>query len=167
MGDKSAARPGPRAVVQKIDQRLTELITTRYPDRRQRPGYGRLAREISEATGGSISSTYLWQLATGRQHNPTLEQLDVLAEFFEVPIEYFYNDAVADQVRDRGVGGTASEPGTDAETGASELLRQKLAEQDVQTIAMRAGSMSPALRQQLLEMMEILDPRPPRDEDQQ
>ncbi|WP_167461167.1 helix-turn-helix domain-containing protein [Nocardia brasiliensis] len=162
MGDRSPVRPSTRAVVQKIEQRLTELIAARYPDRRERPGYGRLAGEICEATGGAISGTYLWQLATGKKRNPTLEQLDVLAEFFGVPIEYFYNDAVAQNVRDRGARLAASE----SESGIAEsaLLRRQLAEQDVQKIAMRAGSMSPALRQQLLKMMETLDPKPPQGE---
>ncbi|WP_433657867.1 helix-turn-helix domain-containing protein [Nocardia sp. CA-128927] len=153
--------------MQKIEQRLTELIAARYPDRRERPGYGRLASEICEATGGAISGTYLWQLATGKKRNPTLEQLDVLAEFFDVPIEYFYNDAVAADVRERVSQSARSEPAADTETEESALLRQKLAEQDVQMIAMRAGSMSPALRQQLLKMMESLDPTPPRNEDRQ
>lgn len=97
MGDEPA-RPSGRPLVQKIDQRLTALIEALYPDARTRPGYIRLAHEISETTHGSISGTYLWELATGKKRNLTLEQLDVLAEFFEVPPEFFFNDEVAERV---------------------------------------------------------------------
>uniref|UniRef100_UPI003F496840 hypothetical protein n=1 Tax=Nocardia suismassiliense TaxID=2077092 RepID=UPI003F496840 len=97
MGDEPA-RPSGRPLVQKIDQRLTALIEALYPDERTRPGYIRLAQEISETTDGSISGTYLWELATGKKRNLTLEQLDVLAEFFEVPPEFFFNDEVAERV---------------------------------------------------------------------
>ncbi|MEU7059068.1 hypothetical protein [Streptomyces sp. NPDC046197] len=81
-----------------LDERLGSLITTFYPDERKRPGYARLARLIRERTGGSISATYLWELATGRKRNVTLEQLAVLAEFFGVPLEYFINDEVSRRV---------------------------------------------------------------------
>jgi transcriptional regulator with XRE-family HTH domain len=89
-----AGRPSPR----RIDQRLNELILALYPDPRQRPGYAKLAALIREATGREISRTYLWELATGKKSNVTLEQLDVLAEFFGVPPEYFINDEVAGRV---------------------------------------------------------------------
>ncbi|MFD6156475.1 hypothetical protein ACFWF7_42330 [Nocardia sp. NPDC060256] len=94
MADELADRP----LVQKIGQRLTELIVALYPDQLKRPGYGRLATEIRAATGGTISGTYLWELATGKKRNLTLGQLDILAEFFGVPPEYFFNDEVAERV---------------------------------------------------------------------
>ncbi|MCM6779065.1 hypothetical protein NDR87_36890 [Nocardia sp. CDC159] len=98
MADRPAPRPACRPLVRKIDERLVHLIGLRYPDERTRPGYARLAHEIRAATGGTISGTYLWELATGKKRNLTLEQLDILAEFFEVPPEYFFNDEVAERV---------------------------------------------------------------------
>ncbi|GAA3493937.1 hypothetical protein GCM10019016_010360 [Streptomyces prasinosporus] len=74
------------------------MIAALYPDERKRPGYARLAKEIRETTGGTISGTYLWELATGKKRNVTLEQLDVLAEFFGVPPEYFLNEETAERV---------------------------------------------------------------------
>ncbi|GFM95222.1 helix-turn-helix domain-containing protein [Streptomyces fulvorobeus] len=88
-----------RPLLQKFDQRLNELIQAIYPDPRKRPGFSRLAKEIREATGGTISATYLWELSTGKKRNVTLEQLDVLAEFFGVPPEYFLNDEASERVR--------------------------------------------------------------------
>ncbi|MEU7176388.1 XRE family transcriptional regulator [Micromonospora tulbaghiae] len=91
-------KPSERPLLRKFDQRLNELIAALYPDERKRPGYGRLAKEIRETTGGAISGTYLWELATGKKRNVTLEQLDVLAEFFGVPPEYFLNEETAERV---------------------------------------------------------------------
>ncbi|MZE77565.1 hypothetical protein GTY57_11245 [Streptomyces sp. SID5475] len=85
-------------MVREFGQRLNELIAAMYPDQRKRPGYARLAKEIRETTGGAISGTYLWELATGKKRNVTLEQLDVLAEFFGVPPEYFLNEETAERV---------------------------------------------------------------------
>lgn len=87
-----------RPLLQDLDERLGSLIATFYPDERKRPGYARLAQLIRESTGRTISGTYLWELATGRKRNVTLEQLAVLAEFFGVPLEYFVNDDVSRRV---------------------------------------------------------------------
>ncbi|MGX1759501.1 hypothetical protein ACWIG5_21740 [Streptomyces lydicus] len=98
MTSSASAPDQPGRLVRKIDVRLNELITALYPDERKRPGYSKLAKEIREATGGAISGTYLWELATGKKRNVTLDQLDVLAEYFGVPLEYFFNDDVAERV---------------------------------------------------------------------
>ncbi|TJZ44218.1 hypothetical protein FCH28_31455 [Streptomyces piniterrae] len=119
-----------------MDQRLTELITALYPDERKRPGYAKLAREIGETTGGAISGTYLWELATGRKRNVTLEQLDVLAQFFDVPSEYFLNDDVAERVN-------------------SQLkLLGALRDTRVRNLALRAEGLSPQTLDVLLTMVD-------------
>lgn len=87
-----------RSLLQQLDQRLTHLIKTIYPDESKRPGYSRLAQEIHEKTGRKISSTYLWELATGRKRNVTVEQLEVLADFFGVPPAYFFDEEAAAKV---------------------------------------------------------------------
>uniref|UniRef100_A0AAU2UWD6 HTH cro/C1-type domain-containing protein n=1 Tax=Streptomyces sp. NBC_00003 TaxID=2903608 RepID=A0AAU2UWD6_9ACTN len=97
-GHEGSSVPPGRPLLRKLDQRLNELIAALYPDERKRPGYAKLAAEIRQSTGGAISGTYLWELATGKKRNVTLEQLDVLAEFFGVPPEYFLNEEVADRV---------------------------------------------------------------------
>lgn len=95
---RSTPEPSERPILRKFDQRLKELIAALYPDERKRPGYARLAKEIRETSGGAISGTYLWELATGKKRNVTLEQLDVLAQFFGVPPEYFLNEETAERV---------------------------------------------------------------------
>ena len=133
--DTSTPSPANRPPVRRIDQRLTELITALYPDERKRPGYAKLAREIAETTGGAISGTYLWELATGRKRNVTLEQLDVLAQFFDVPSEYFLNDNVAERVN-------------------SQLkLLAALRDTRVRNLALRAEGLSPQTLDVLLTMV--------------
>ncbi len=126
-----SGRPSPRG----LDQRLNKLIATLYPDERTRPGYAALSREIRESTGGKISGTYLWELATGKKHNVTLEQLDVLAVFFGVPLEYFLSDPVAERVN-------------------SQLaLASALRDTRVRNLALRAEGLSAASLDALLTMV--------------
>ncbi|MFB9904771.1 XRE family transcriptional regulator [Allokutzneria oryzae] len=63
----------------------------------RRPGgdqhsHEEVAKACREATGESFSATYLWQLRTGRRDNPTKRHLEALAEFFQVPPAYFFDD---------------------------------------------------------------------------
>ncbi|MEU3501958.1 hypothetical protein ABZ726_14710 [Streptomyces hundungensis] len=132
MGGEPPERNEVRPLLRKFDQRLTELIHAFYPNEQQRPGYARLAREISAATGGSISGTYLWELASGKKRNITLEQLDVLAQFFGVPPEYFLNEEVSQRVK------------------AQLALATALRDTKVRNLAMRASGLSPAALDSLL-----------------
>ncbi|WP_431780371.1 hypothetical protein [Streptomyces chumphonensis] len=132
MAGEPADHDGVRPLLRKFDQRLTALIQALYPDEQQRPGYTRLAREISSATGGSISGTYLWELATGKKRNVSLEQLDVLAQFFGVPPEYFLNEEVSERVE------------------AQLALATALRDAKVRSLAMRASGLSPASLDSLL-----------------
>lgn len=126
---------GNRPLLAKFDQRLSELIAALYPDERQRPGYAKIAAQIRQTTGGTISATYLWELATGKKRNVTLEQLDVLAEFFGVPPEYFFDDQVAERVN-------------------SQLkLAAALRDTRVRNLALRADGLSPETLDALLTMV--------------
>ncbi|KOU38735.1 hypothetical protein [Streptomyces sp. WM6378] len=101
MSSRSAPHEPSRRLLNQLDERLQGLIATIYPDERKRPGYAKLAEDIRATTGGSISGTYLWELATGKKRNVTLQQLAVLSEYFGVPPEYFLNDEVAKRVNDQ------------------------------------------------------------------
>ncbi|MEV5239170.1 hypothetical protein AB0K89_08650 [Streptomyces cinnamoneus] len=134
-GDR-VPRQGDRPLLRAFDQRLNELIAAIYPDERKRPGYARLAKEIRDTTGGSISGTYLWELATGKKRNVTLEQLDVLAEFFGVPPEYFLSEEVAERVN------------------AQLALAIALRDTRVRNLALRADGLSAATLDALLTMVD-------------
>ncbi|MEU5087752.1 hypothetical protein [Streptomyces sp. NPDC021356] len=126
---------GGRPLLAQFGERLRALIVALYPDERQRPGYAKLAAQIRQSTGGTISATYLWELATGKKRNLTVEQLDVLAEFFGVPPEYFFDDEAAERVR------------------AQLKLASALRDARVRNLAMRADGLSPQTLDALLTMV--------------
>ncbi|MEU5977789.1 hypothetical protein [Streptomyces sp. NPDC047315] len=149
--EKGTPESSGRPLLRKFDQRLNELIAALYPDERRRPGYARLAKEIREATGGTISGTYLWELATGKKRNVTLEQLDVLAEYFGVPPEYFLNEEAAQRVN------------------AQLQLARALRDARVRNLALRAEGLTPESLDALLIMVEqvrtMQNLAPPEDSD--
>ncbi|MEU7135714.1 hypothetical protein [Streptomyces sp. NPDC046261] len=137
-GSQQAPDHNDRPLLRKFDQRLSELIAaTARPDGCRRPGYARLAKEIRDTTGRTISGTYLWELATGKKRNVTLEQLDVLAEYFGVPPEYFLDDDEAGRrIDDR------------------RRLAVALRDAKVRNLALRADGLSPACLDALIAMVD-------------
>ena len=83
-----APEPEPTSLAAKIDK-LFQVV--RKPNREQY-SHDEVARSCREATGESFSTTYLWQLRTGRRDNPTKRHLEALAQFFGVPPAYFFDD---------------------------------------------------------------------------
>lgn len=45
--------------------------------------------QVQRATGNRITASYVWKLRTGAMRNPGLSALEALADFFEVPLDYF------------------------------------------------------------------------------
>lgn len=72
----------------KID-RLFEVV--RRPDG-ERYTHDEVAQACRDATGETFSTTYVWQLRTGKRDNPTKRHLEALAGFFQVPPAYFFDD---------------------------------------------------------------------------
>ncbi|MER7568314.1 hypothetical protein ABTZ93_35955 [Streptomyces sp. NPDC097941] len=138
MGDSDQGTPQDdgRSLVEKFDQRLNQLIHAHYPNERTRPGFARLAAEVREVTGRSISATYLWELSTGKKRNVTLEQLGVLAEFFGVPPAYFLDDQVAERI------------------GEQLALASALRDAKVRDLAMRSAGLSSVSLDAILAIVE-------------
>lgn len=84
----AAAEPSKTTLAEKIDK-LFQVV--RRPDR-EPYSHEEVATACREATGESFSTTYLWQLRTGRRDNPTKRHLEALAQFFQVPPAYFFDD---------------------------------------------------------------------------
>lgn len=85
--EQSPASP-PGALAQKIDA-LFQAV--RRPNREQF-SHEEVAKACRESTGETFSATYLWQLRTGRRDNPTKRHLEALAQFFQVPAAYFFDE---------------------------------------------------------------------------
>lgn len=97
-----------------------------------------VAKACREATGESFSATYLWQLRTGRRDNPTKRHLEALAQFFEVPVAYFFDNAQASAI-------------------AEELeLLGALRDASVRSMALRAVNLSPEAVGTISDMIDVI-----------
>jgi transcriptional regulator with XRE-family HTH domain len=120
----------------QLGRKINHLVAALYPDASSRPGFAKLAQQIRERTNSSFSSTYLWELATGKKNNLTQSTLATLAEFFGVPQEYFLNDEVAARV--------------DAQLDLALSLRNR----KVRSIALRAEGLSDRTLDSILTMID-------------
>jgi hypothetical protein len=138
-----------------VAARLNELFAgvTWTDDRGRRREYStpEVARAISAdpAHETTLSRVYLATLRSGANANPTVAVLKAIAKFFD----------------ERRAPGTApitasfllGEGDPAADDPEARELRDKLADRQVRMIAMRAGDMTPAVRRQVLQMLDILD----------
>lgn len=84
---------GPATEPGLFAMRLDQLFRTVHPAGRGSYTPAEVAAAINEAAGENvISSTYLWQLRTGRRDNPTYRHLLGIARFFGVSPRYFFPD---------------------------------------------------------------------------
>lgn len=141
---RGQARKGVSGVAQGETRRrtLAEKIdilfqTVRRPNRDMFSN-DEVATACREATGESFSATYLWQLRTGRRDNPTMRHLEALAQFFGVPVAYFFDDdqstAIARELELLGV----------------------LRDAGVRNVALRALTLSPEGIDTLNDMIDVL-----------
>ncbi|MBS2539432.1 XRE family transcriptional regulator [Catenulispora sp. NF23] len=125
---------GRRTLAEKID---ILFQTVRRPNR-ELFSNDEVATACREATGESFSATYLWQLRTGRRDNPTMRHLEALAQFFEVPVAYFFDDDQSSAI-------------------ARELeLLGVLRDAGVRNVALRALTLSPEGIDTLNDMIDVL-----------
>jgi hypothetical protein len=138
-----------------VAARLNELFATVtwVDDRGRRREYStpQVAKAISDdpSHDTTVSRVYLATLRSGANANPTVAILKAIAKFFDER-----RPAGAAPITAAFVLGDDLRAGDDAE---AEELRRKLADQQVRMIAMRAGDMTPALRRQVLQMLDILE----------
>ena len=84
-----------------LADRLNELFA-RVP----RPGTvqpysnDRAAEELSSA-GVSVTGAYLGQLRSGKKSNPSARLVAGIAELFDVPVTYFFDEAQAQRITDQ------------------------------------------------------------------
>lgn len=132
--DPEQQTAGPLAA--KLD-RLFDIV--RRPDRQPYSNED-VARACRESTGESFSSTYLWQLRTGRRDNPTKRHLEALAMFFQVPPAYFFDDQAAEIAEQLELLGALRDAG-------------------VRSIALRAISLSPDALDTVSDLIDIIKRR--------
>jgi transcriptional regulator with XRE-family HTH domain len=92
----------------------------------------------------TISQSYIWQLRKGKKDNPTLKHLQALADFFGVPVAYFFDDDVTGRIEEQ------------LATLAAERAKLREEGSQVKLMAMRAGELSPQRRHQVMELLDVV-----------
>jgi len=129
-----APEPEPTSLAAKIDKLFQVVRKTN----REQYSHDEVARACREATGESFSTTYLWQLRTGRRDNPTKRHLEALAQFFQVSPAYFFDDEQSAKI-------------------AEELeLLGALRDAGVRNVALRAVTLSPAGLDTISDMIDAI-----------
>jgi transcriptional regulator with XRE-family HTH domain len=88
------------------------------------------------AAGVAMSAAYLSQLRTGKRDNPSARHLAAIARLFEVPTDYFFDQAVAEKIN------------------ADLKLLAAVRDSGVQRIALRAQVLSPESLSEIAGMIE-------------
>jgi hypothetical protein len=147
---ESAERP-PATVAARLNELFATVTWVDERGRRREYSTPQVAKAISDdpSHDTTVSRVYLATLRSGANANPTVAILKAIAKFFDerraagiVPITASF------------LLGEDDPAGDDQEAVE---LRRKLADRQVRMIAMRAGDMTPALRRQVLQMLDILD----------
>jgi transcriptional regulator with XRE-family HTH domain len=113
-------------------ERLARLIATVHPPDRKPYSYREIAQGVAELTGVSMSATHVQQLAVGARRDPKRSHIQALAQFFGVPVTYFFDDEVAGQI-DSQVGDVVVWRDTEARGMAERAMR--LSPRDRETIS--------------------------------
>ncbi|WP_410658237.1 helix-turn-helix domain-containing protein [Amycolatopsis sp. lyj-112] len=132
--------PG-RSLAEKLDH-LFANVTRRNG---HEFSYEEVASAIT-AAGVTISQSYVWQLRKGKKDNPTLKHLQGLADFFGVPVTYFFNEDVSDRV-DRQLEFLRAEQAR---------LREMVDTDEVRLMAMRAGELTTDRRELVKNLLDVV-----------
>ncbi|MEE1753161.1 hypothetical protein [Streptomyces sp. SP18CS02] len=135
-----------RSLAERLNALFAMVLRTDARGRQREYSTAEVAKAVTADPSHSetLSRSYLAMLRNGSQANPTLSVLESLAKFF-------------DDHREPGSAPITIHALVAEEDPEDELLRQRLASHQVRAIAMRAGAMTPAMREQLLKMIEVFD----------
>ncbi|GAA3340551.1 hypothetical protein GCM10020358_28610 [Amorphoplanes nipponensis] len=140
----------PATVAARLNQLFATITWTDERGRTREYSNPQVARAITDdpAHDTSVSRVYLATLRSGANANPTVAVLKAIAKFFDER-----RPAGRPPVTASFLLGEDDPAGEDPE---ARELRHKLADRQVRMIAMRAGDMSPAVRRQVLRMLDVL-----------
>jgi transcriptional regulator with XRE-family HTH domain len=128
------SQPG-RTLAQKLDN----LVRTVHEPGRGPYSTREIADAINQRHGAQvISHSTVANLLSGKQTTPTKAVLELLAEFFRVPISYFFDDAMA------------------ARLGAELELVAALRDAGVRDLALRVAGLDDDARRAVMAMIDAL-----------
>ena len=139
-----AQEPAP---AQTLAAKLNHLFATRLrPDRKEYSNEQVATAILATKSVKTLSQSYIWQLRNGVKDNPTVRHLQGLSNFFDVPVAYFFDDDVSDRV-DQQLEEIKAE---------QDRLTEIAAGSELQLLAMRASELSPARRQQVMDLLDVV-----------
>lgn len=136
-------------LAERLNSWFADAATPDTVGRLREPSTSEVAKAISDDPRHdvTISRSYLTALRNGSQTNPTVSVLSAIVTYFQsrdmtlpVSVSALINETPP---------ANAAEP--------NDGWAQALADRQVQSIAMRAGRLTPELREQLLSIMDVLD----------
>ena len=119
-----------------LAEKINRLFETMHPAGRGALSNEEVADAIRARGGPTISGQYLWQLRKGKRDNPTRQHIQALAQYFRVPVAYFFDDALTEAY--------------DADMEAIAALRDA----DIRQIAVRAADLTSTGRRAVLALIE-------------
>jgi ESX-1-secreted protein regulator len=119
-----------------LAEKIDRLFKAVHPAGRREYSYEEVSRGIRARGITTMSDSLLWELRTGKKDNPKMRQIEALADFFGVPVTYFFDTADSAQLYEQ-----------------IESLPIAL-DSDVRRIALRAADLSPESRAVIGEMIE-------------
>lgn len=122
--DEQATPPGVASLT--LADKLDRCFRTMHPADRGEWTYREVSAEIAK-TGVSVSPSYIWQLRKGQRDNPTVRQIQAIADFFHIPITYFFGP-----------------PEEVDQLDAQMTLVRAMRDHKVRDLALRASELSPA-----------------------
>jgi len=133
------ARPRSRnAVPDSIGARLQELFDKVHPADRGSFTADEVAEMTEETAYPAVSASYINALLRGSRDNPTVNTLGALAEVFRVPVGYFFDKQLAEEVQ------------------ANIALAAAVRDAGIQDLVNRSAKLSPAGRRALAAMITSL-----------
>jgi transcriptional regulator with XRE-family HTH domain len=119
----------------KVKEDFAAKLNRLFQEKRKPDGTQYTQTEVVESTKGVLTRVYLWKLLTGRASNPSFRIIHVLADFFGVDPNYFFE---SDEVK--------------------EAFERDSQEQDafLDQIALRAPELDDDAKQAVLHMIESI-----------
>ncbi|MFI8346892.1 hypothetical protein [Streptomyces sp. NPDC085596] len=136
-------------LAERLNAWFADAATADTVGRLREPTTSEVAQAISRDPGHdiTISRSYLTALRNGSQTNPTVSVLSAIVRYFQS----------REMTLPVSVSALISETPQPAAGEEKDEWAEALSDRQVRSIAMRAGQLTPELREQLLSIMDVLD----------
>jgi transcriptional regulator with XRE-family HTH domain len=137
-------------LAERLNAWFADAATADAVGRLREPTTSEVAQAISQDPSHdvTISRSYLTALRNGSQTNPTVSVLSAIVRYFqsrEMTLPVSVSALISE-----------ADPPTAVQEEKDEWA-EALSDRQVRSIAMRAGQLTPAMREQLLSIMDVLD----------